>query len=239
MNNTKAFFNWSGGKDSAMSLYRLQRDGRYPIACLLTSINKEFQRISMHGVRRELLEEQARLLNIPLEILEVREQITMPEYNELLRRRLSGFKQQQIEYAIFGDIFLEDLKKYREDQLSQVGIKGVFPIWKESTHDLIEEFLDLGFKAITVCVNEKFLDRSFVGRVMDRQFFKDLPANVDPCGENGEYHSFVFDGPILKEPVRFKTGEIVYRRYESAKSDKDDACPAVDTGFWYCDLLAA
>ena len=136
-------------------------------------------------------------------------------------------------HLIFGDIFLEDLKKYREVQLAQVGLQAVFPIWKRPTTELLREFIDLGFKAVLVCINEKYLDRSFAGRLIDDSFIKDLPVNVDPCGENGEYHSFVFDGPIFKKPIIVTKGEIAYRKYEAAKGDNTQ----YDTGFFYCDLL--
>jgi len=242
-NCPKAFFNWSGGKDSALTFYYLQRQGHYDIKYFLTSVNKDFQRISMHGVRIELLKKQAHSLGIPLKLLEVPEKLTLAEYDRLMQNQLTIFKKQGIEHAIFGDIFLEDLKKYREDQLAKVEIQGVFPIWQRPTSQLVKEFLTLGFKAITVCVNEKFLDRSFVGRMMDEQFFKDLPKNVDPCGENGEYHSFVFDGPLFKKAVLFKRGEVVYRRYESSDPTAANQTGTVGAGnvyqdgFWYCDLL--
>jgi diphthamide synthase (EF-2-diphthine--ammonia ligase) len=134
---------------------------------------------------------------------------------------------------------LEDLKKYREERLARVGIKGVFPIWKIPSIELVREFIDLGFKAVLVCVNEKVLDRSFAGRMLDEALLKDLPPNVDPCGENGEYHSFVYDGPIFKQPVAFELGEVVHRDYAKANPDSSvcSSSPAVHTGFWYCDLI--
>ena len=232
---SKVFFNWSGGKDSAMSLFYLKQKPEYWIECLLTSVNQEFQRISMHGVRVELLQAQAQAVGISLKILYVPEKVTLPEYDQLMNRQLQEFKKKEITKAVFGDIFLEDLKKYREDQLAKVGIQGIFPIWKIPTPKLAQDFLKLGFKAITVCVNEKFLNKSFVGRVMDKTFFKDLPNNVDPCGENGEYHSFVFDGPIFQKPISFKKGDIIYRRYDPPA--QNSSSEVYDTGFWYCDLL--
>ena len=138
-------------------------------------------------------------------------------------------------------IFLEDLKQYREQKLNEVGIQAEFPLWKENTKNLLEEFISLGFKAITVCVNAKLLDESFVGRIIDKQFLEDLPRGVDPCGENGEFHTFVFDGPIFKTPVDFKIGEKVLRSYQSTE-DEEDQCFQTDdklkwdTSFWYCDL---
>ncbi len=186
----------------------------------------------MHGVREELLTQQAQSIGIPLHKLMVPEMPTMEIYNDLMEQTLQAFKQEDIEYSIFGDIFLEDLKKYREERLARVGMKGIFPIWKRSSQELVREFIDLGFKAVLVCVDEKVLDRSFIGRPIDDALLKDLPANVDPCGENGEYHSFVYDGPIFRHPVAFDFGEVVHRDYAGTTQTAE-----VHTGFWYGDLV--
>ena len=241
----KAILNWSGGKDSSLSLYRLLHAREYDIQYLLTSVNHQFQRISMHGVRVALLEEQAESIGIPLRKLMVPEMPSMEIYDQMMAKTLREFKTEGIEHAIFGDIFLEDLKKYREEQLAKVDMKGVFPIWRESTSQLIEDFIGLGFKAILVCINEKYLDKSFAGRLIDKHFLSDLPKNVDPCGEKGEYHSFVYDGPIFHTPIKFHAGEIVYRNYKPVDNNphlSNNICPSsntpnFDTGFWYCDLL--
>ncbi|GAA3740994.1 diphthine--ammonia ligase [Flavobacterium ginsengisoli] len=240
----KALFNWSSGKDSALALYKILQNKDFKIECLLTSVNKQYQRISMHGIRLELLQNQAESIGIPLKILEVPEMPTMEVYEQVMTKTLTELKQNGIRYSIFGDIFLEDLREYRENQLAKIGLNGVFPIWKIPTQDLIQEFISLGFKTIVVCVNEKYLDKSFVGRVIDQDFINDLPENVDVCGENGEFHTFTFDGPIFSKPIDFEIGEIVYRKYE--KPEKEDssnkACDtndetAFDFGFWYCDLI--
>lgn len=243
MTKPKAVFNWSGGKDSALCLHHVLQEKQYEIDCLLTSVNAEYQRISMHGVRTELLEEQAKAIGISLKKLMLPEMPTMSVYDEKMQETWREFKEKGINYSIFGDIFLEDLKRYREQQLAKVQIKGVFPLWQKNTDYLINEFIDAGFKAVLVCVNEKYLDQSFAGRLIDRDFLKDLPKNVDPCGEYGEYHSFVYDGPIFKNPVTFETGEVVYRNYKPVSKEKEeDTCfsnrtQSYDTGFWYCDLL--
>lgn len=240
----KAIFNWSSGKDSALALYKILQNTDYEIECLLTSVNKEYQRISMHGIRVDLLHEQAKNIGIPLKILEVPEMPTMEIYEKVMTETLLGIKQNGITHSIFGDIFLEDLCVYRENQLEKIGLKGVFPLWKISTKDLFQEFISLGFKTIVVCVNEKYLDKSFVGRIIDQDFINDLPKNVDVCGENGEFHTFTFDGPIFSKPVDFEIGEIVYRKYEKPEKQEtsNTACDtnddtAFDFGFWYCDLL--
>lgn len=239
----KALFNWSSGKDSALALYKIQQNPEFKIDCLLTSVNQKFQRISMHGVRVELLEQQAKSIGIPLEIMQIPEMPTMEVYENVMQETLEKLKQKGITHSIFGDIFLEDLRKYREDKLATMGFEGVFPLWKIPTKDLIQEFISLGFKTIVVCVNEKYLDKSFVGRIIDQKFIDDLPENVDVCGENGEFHTFSFDGPIFQKPIDFEIGEIVYRKYEKPKQESSNtACDTNDTtaydyGFWYCDLI--
>jgi uncharacterized protein (TIGR00290 family) len=240
MSFRKAVFNWSGGKDSALALHKTIEAGDPSVSCLLTTVNEIFGRVSMHGVRTELLERQAEQIGIPLVQVKLPEMPDMPTYEKLMLERLLKLTNDDIGTAVFGDIFLDDLRKYREDKLSTIGMNCLFPIWKISTRSLIEEFMDLGFKAITVCVDEKHLDRSFVGRAIDRSFIDDLPSDVDPCGENGEYHSFVYDGPIFKEPVLFKKGDIVYRKYSRSQSESSgdaNVADPFDTGFWYCDLL--
>lgn len=198
----------------------------------------------MHGVRVELLEAQAERIGIPLVKMEIPDMPSMEVYEQTMREKLSELKKEGITTSIFGDIFLEDLRAYRENKLAELDLKGVFPLWKQPTDRLIREFLDLGFKTITTCVNEKFLDKSFVGRVIDEDFLNDLPANVDPCGENGEFHTFVYDGPIFSEPIKFEVGEKVLRKYEAPKTEDDsDQCFSKEKedptqyGFWYCDLI--
>ena len=241
----KAIFNWSSGKDSALALYKVLQNSEFEITCLLTSVNQQFQRISMHGVRVELLEQQARSLGLSLEIMQIPEMPTMEAYENVMNETLTKLKNQGVTHSIFGDILLEDLRKYREEQLEKIGFKAVFPLWQIPTADLIQEFISLGFKTIVVCVNERFLDKSFVGRVIDQDFINDLPENVDVCGENGEFHTFTFDGPIFSKTIDFEIGEIVYRKYEKPKQEEssETACDTsssdvFDFGFWYCDLIA-
>lgn len=241
----QAIFNWSGGKDSALSLYKILKSEEYEVNCLLTSINEQYRRISMHGVREELLIHQTESIGIPLVKMYLPEMPTMEVYENVMRSTLLDLQSKGATTSIFGDIFLEDLRQYRENKLAELDLKGVFPLWKIPTKDIIKEFLDLGFKTITTCVNDKFLDKSFVGRVIDESFLNDLPDNVDPCGENGEFHTFVFDGPIFKDAIPFEKGEIVYRKYtpttqkDDTSYDCDDSSQdnPFDNGFWYCDLL--
>lgn len=236
----KIIFNWSGGKDSALCLYKIIQQKQYAILCLLTSVSEPYQRVSMHGVRLDVLEAQTKSIGLPLYKMFIPEMPSMEVYEELMMSTLGSLKAQGATASLFGDIFLEDLRAYREHQLSKIGLKGVFPLWKIDTKELVREFIDLGFKAITTCVNDNYLDKSFVGRIIDYDFINDLPANVDPCGENGEFHSFVFDGPIFKTPVSYIKGELVYKKYNAPKQSEDDNKESpFENGFWYCDLLLA
>jgi uncharacterized protein (TIGR00290 family) len=232
----KAIFNWSSGKDSALALYKILNEDQFEVTSLLTSINKEFQRISMHGVHVSLLEKQAESLGFPLIKMELPKEPSMEEYREIMSKTMNAIQSQGVSHSIFGDIFLEDLRKYREDQLQAIGMEGVFPLWKIDTTDLIHEFLNLGFRTIVTCINETYLDKSFAGRIIDKDFIKDLPENVDPCGENGEFHTFTFDGSIFKNPIQFEVGEIVKKTYPKPKSDGSE-----ENGeyvFWFCDLIS-
>ncbi|MCT2407282.1 diphthine--ammonia ligase [Chryseobacterium antibioticum] len=231
----KAVFNWSSGKDSALALYHVLQENRIEVTSLLTSINEEFQRISMHGVHVSLLEKQAESLGFPLIKMELPKEPSMDEYRDLMNKTMSKIQAMGITQSVFGDIFLEDLRKYREEQLQSIGMEALFPLWKQNTTDLIHEFLDLGFKTIVTCVNETYLDKSFAGRIIDKDFINDLPENVDPCGENGEFHTFTFDGPIFKEPVQFEIGETVKKTYPKPKTDAEDKEGAYV--FWFCDLI--
>jgi len=217
----KIIFTWSGGKDSCLALYDLKETGNYKILALLTTLTEDFDRISMHGVRRSLLLKQAKSIGIPLEKMYIAKDSLCKEYQDRMADLLTRYKAKGALSVAFGDVFLEDIRKYREDMLEKIGMKGVFPLWKKKSPELAKRFIDLGFKAIIVCIDSKVLGKEFVGRIFDKQFLKDLPQNIDPCGENGEFHSFVFDGPIFKKPVEYEKGEIVLR----------------DNCFYFCDLI--
>ncbi|MCW3075988.1 MAG: hypothetical protein JWO32_597 [Bacteroidetes bacterium] len=236
----KAILNWSGGKDSALCLYHFLKQDQFEVISLLTSVSEKHQRISMHGVRVELLEEQAKSIGLPLFKMYVPDMPTMEAYEKIMSESLTDFKNKGTSVSVFGDIFLEDLRKYREDQHKPFGMKALFPLWQRPTSEILTEFIDLGFKTIITCVNEKYLDKSFAGRIIDTDFINALPPNVDPCGENGEFHTFVFDGPLFSKPVQFEKGEIVYRKYENPSQNSRDAennNSPYNTGFFYIDLL--
>jgi len=204
-------FTWSGGKDSAMALLALRREGRYSVKALLTSVTADYDRISMHGVRRELLEQQAASAGIPLEVVTIPKGATNEEYEEKMRDALKKYRSEGVLSAVFGDIFLEDLRRYRIERLKKLGMRALFPLWMRNTRELAGEFVRLGFKAVITCVDTEALDGGFAGRELDAALLAALPASVDPCGENGEFHSFVYDGPIFRKPIPIRRGKRILR----------------------------
>jgi uncharacterized protein (TIGR00290 family) len=235
MNKEKAIFCWSGGKDSALALYKVLQQGSYEFIALLTTINEEYKRISMHGVREELLEEQSKQIGIPLEKIYVSNNGTNEEYEKNMEAALQKYKSLGVNKVIFGDIFLEDLKIYRENNLAKIGMTAIFPLWKQDTKKLISEFIDLDFKTIICCTNNDFFDKHAVGKIIDKRFVSSLSPGIDPCGENGEFHTFTYEGPIFKFPIRIKTGEKVLKTYE-ARCMKDDKETTEVKGYWFIDL---
>ncbi len=203
----KAILSWSGGKDCALALYEIQKERKYEIIGLFVTITKEYDRVTMHGVKRELIKEQANKIGIPTHEVFIPKNVSNEDYNKIMKKEMMILKEKGISSVIFGDLFLEDVKKCREENLSKIGMKGIFPLWKRKSEDIIENFIKLGFKAIIVCIDSKFLDTSFLGKIIDEKFLNNIPKNVDPAGENGEFHTFVFDGPIFKKPVKFEKGE--------------------------------
>lgn len=213
-------FCWSGGKDSAMALHALLQRKDFRVAALLTTVTEGYERISMHGVRRELLHQQARCLGLPLDEVRIPPQCVDSIYESRMQAALRVHFDNGIRKVAFGDIFLEDLRAYREKNLARLGMTALFPLWKRNTGELIQYFHSHGFRSLAVCVDPKALGRSFAGRELDHSYFADLPTGVDHCGENGEFHTFTFDGPIFTEAIRFRKGEIVER-----------------DSFIFCDLL--
>jgi uncharacterized protein (TIGR00290 family) len=187
----------------------------------------------MHGLRRDLLLKQVMEIDIPSSTIELPEQPDMATYESLMGTTLKSLKDEGFDHAAFGDIFLQDLKTYRERQMAGYGLKTIFPLWQKDSKTLLQEFIDLGFKAILVCVDAKKLDASFAGRIIDERFIADLPNGVDPCGENGEYHTFCFDGPIFKKAIPFQIGERIYREYDAPSGGQTEE----KAQFWFCDLL--
>jgi uncharacterized protein (TIGR00290 family) len=218
----RVLLSWSGGKDSALALYELERAGECEIAALLTTVTDATGRIGMHAVRRELVARQADSLRLPLRELMVPPFPANDVYEAAMRGVLEEFAASGVRRVAFGDLFLEDIRTYREGMLAGLGLQGLYPVWGRDTSMLVREFLEVGFRAVLVCVDVEVLDASFAGRELDRALLAELPAGVDPCGENGEFHTFVFDGPGFRSPIAFERGDV---RRESS--------------FAFCDLVPA
>lgn len=217
----KALFCWSSGKDSALALHTIRRCPDYEIVSLLTTITEVYDRISLHGVRRALVEQQAASLGLPLEEVFVPPQADNGQYEVRMAEALARHQAAGVTAVVFGDIFLEDLRQYREEKLAPLGLKAVFPLWKRDTRSLLEELFRAEFRGVTTCVDTRVLGPEFVGREIDASFLAELPTGVDPCGENGEFHSFVYDGPLFRQRIPFTLGERVLR----------------EERFYYCDLV--
>lgn len=214
----RAIVSWSGGKDCMLALWEVRRE--LDVAALVTTVTADFQRISMHGVRASLLERQAAALGLALDPVAINYPCSNGEYEEKMRVAFARHQEAGVAKVICGDIFLEDVRRYREERL--FGAEAcVFPLWKRDSSELARQFLELGFQAVVCCVDTQALEKEFAGRLYDAAFLRDLPARVDPCGENGEFHTFVFAGPLFASPVRFRRGECVLR----------------EGRFHYCDLV--
>ena len=216
---------WSGGKDCAMALYELSRNTDYEVVALLTTVSEEYKRISHHGVREELLELQAQAIGIRLDKIYLPSNNSHPctnaVYEQIMGDAMRRYIRQGVDTVGFGDLFLEDLRAWREKKLAAIGMRAVFPLWKRPTGELAREIINLGFKGYLSCV-EGQVGPGFAGRSFDAALLADLPANIDPCGENGEFHTFVYAGPIFSQPVHTQLGPIVVR-----------------DGRYYADLLSA
>lgn len=219
--NEKVLVSWSGGKDCAYALHEYVHENGHEIAALLTTVTEGYDRISMHGVRRSLLRSQAESLGYPLEEVLIPQQCTDEEYGRLMGSTLEKYNNLGVRGVVFGDLFLEDVRNYREEKLAGIGMKGIFPIWGIDSVELARSFIDQGFRAIVVCVDTEALEGDYVGREYDDRFLSDLPTTVDPCGENGEFHTFVYDSPLFSRSIKFKRGEKVLR----------------EDRFYYCDLV--
>lgn len=203
-----------------MALHALLQGKEFRVVALLTTVTESYERVSMHGVRRDLLERQTESIGLPLHEVRIPPQCVNPIYEARMEEALRVHYENGVRRVAFGDIFLEDLRTYREKNLARIGMTALFPIWKRDTRELIRTFHAEKFRAITVCIDGKVLDRSFAGRELDDDFFRELPGNADPCGENGEFHTFVFDGPIFRTAIAVRTGEVTER-----------------DSFVFCDLL--
>jgi uncharacterized protein (TIGR00290 family) len=210
---------WSGGKDSALALLALRRDD-VEVAALVTTVTEGYDRISMHGVRRELLHRHADATGYPLVEVAIPPDCVNADYEERMARAFAAPPLDGVDCVAFGDLFLEDVRAYREERLAQAGRRALFPLWGRDTRELAREFVQGGFEAFVCCLDPRRLDPAFAGRAYDERLLAELPDDVDPCGEHGEFHTFVHAGPVLDEPVQCRTSEVVER-----------------DGFVFCDLV--
>jgi len=218
---SKIIHHWSSGKDSALSLYYLQK--KYTIKRLITTLNLKTYRVSMHGIPKELLMAQQKSIGIAIQNVYLDSDASLETYNKQMQYVYQDLFEEGFNTVSFGDILLEDLKLYREAQLDKIGMSYSFPLWGKNTLEVMKEFIHLGFKAVVVAVQTDKLSKEWVGRVIDDSFLEDLPAGVDASGENGEYHTFVFDGPNFSFPIKYQIEKVVTHNY-FANSDVDDNC---------------
>ena len=228
MSANKTVFHWSSGKDSALALYYLLNDSTYQTDHLVTSVNDHYERVTMHGTPLRLLEAQFESIGLKNSLIRLPLSPSMDVYEQEMEKSMTFLKEAGYSYAAFGDIFLEDLKTYREKEMKRLGFETVFPLWKKDTTSLIQNFVDLGFKAVIVCAND-LLGADFLGRTIDMDLVRELPDEVDPCGENGEFHTFCYDGPIFRKTIDFSLGEKIKRSYPDP-----DGKGTVD--FWFQEL---
>jgi uncharacterized protein (TIGR00290 family) len=233
----KAILFWSGGKDSALCLYKIMQEGHYEVVALVTTISADLKRVSMHGIREELIEEQAKRIQMKnggqgifLHKMYINSHSTNEVYEASLERILLNYKLEGIHKVIFGDIFLEDLRAYRETLLQKYGMHGVYPLWKLPTGELINQFIDLGFKTMICCCDNRLLDEHVLGKVIDEELVRSFPPEIDPCGENGEFHTFTFAGPLFSQEIKLIPGERVLKVYELESGMKQEH------GFWFIDM---
>lgn len=232
MTKQKVSMSWSGGKDSAFALHKILSNAKYEVMNIHTAFNSETKRVGMHGIPEALIEAQANSMGLPLEKIFLPPDTGNKTYEEVMREFCLGQKKKGVEKIVYGDIFLEDLKQYREKQLSQVGLEAVFPLWGCKTEDLIDQFIDKGFKTMICCADNKYFDSFIAGKTVTKKFIAALPASVDPCGENGEFHTFTYAGPLFKKPIEFIIGKTVLKHYNINRSNEETKY----YGFWFLDL---
>ena len=232
----KVTISWSGGKDSSFALYKILQSPQYEVMSLHTVISEENNRVGMHGIREDLIEKQAQSIGLPLVKLYLESSASHDAYDKLMKDFYQCCVQNGIQGVVFGDIFLEDLKKFREDLLQPFNLNGIFPLWKLDTTKLITEFINTGFKTLLCAADAKHFSSEQMGKTIDNDFISHLPEGVDPCGENGEFHTFVYDGPIFKKAIEFEYGSVVKKAYSFQKRTENEI-QTVETGFWFQDLL--
>ncbi|HLI63172.1 MAG TPA: hypothetical protein VKV05_07210 [Terriglobales bacterium] len=211
MNKQKAWVSWSSGKDSAWALEMVRRQGESEIVALLTTVNQTHRRVAMHAVREELLERQAESLDLPLVKVPLPWPCPNAAYESAMADAIERARREGVTQMVFGDLFLEDIRRYREGKLTGTGIQPLFPLWEINTAGLARQMVESGLKAILTCVDPQKLDRSFAGRMFDGALLAELPPGIDPCGENGEFHTLAIAGPMFRQPIAVEPGEVVER----------------------------
>lgn len=229
----KVSISWSSGKDAALALYSIKQEGLLEVVSLHTNISKEMGRVGMHGTPLALVEAQAQAIGLPLEIVQVAANSTNQSYEEAMLHYYSQLREQGLEGIVFGDIFLEDLRTYREQLVAKAGLQAYFPLWQWPTAHLAEQLVALNFKAVVCAADDRYFSADAAGSNYDRQFLAHLPEDCDPCGENGEFHTFVADGPYFKKPIAYSCGERLHKTYPLSRGSSKAA------GMWFMELLPA
>lgn len=226
----KVSISWSGGKDGCYALYKVLQEKELEVVSLHTSFNSELKRVGMHGTPEALIEAQAAAIGIPLQKIYVPADSSNASYEAAMLDFYRQQKEAGIEAIVFGDIFLEDLKAYRDALVARAGLEAIYPLWQQDTHQLLNNFLEAGFKTAICAVDAKFFKPETAGSTLDQHFIANLPLDVDPCGERGEFHTFVYDGPLFRQPVVFECADLVHKNY-SMGTNSDTSL-----GFWFADL---
>ncbi|MFZ6008989.1 MAG: ATP-binding protein [Bacteroidota bacterium] len=232
----KITISWSGGKDSAFALYKILLSGEYDVASLHTVINKQTGRVSMHGLREDLIRRQTEVLGIPWIKIDLESADDHATYKKTMHAFYKQCADRGISEIGFGDIFLEDLRQFRLSLLEPFGLCAAFPLWKQDTKMLIDDFRNVGFKTLICAADAKHFSRDALGETIDEMWLKALPSTVDPCGENGEFHTFVYDGPIFKKPVLYALGDVVQKVYSFQKVTDDGTVEKIESAFWFQEI---
>lgn len=236
MKKQKVTVSWSGGKDSAFALYKILVSGEYDVLGLHTVVDENSKRVGLHGVREEMIRLQAEAIGLPVEFVFLPASDDHQQYESVIKTYYKLCKQRGAEGIIFGDIFLEDLKHYREKLLTESALSPIFPLWKIDSAVLLNDFINSGFKTLICSANAEFFTKDQVGKTIDEAFVNELPLGVDACGENGEFHTFVYDGPIFKKPIVFRLEDVVRKSYVYNKKNDDGTLQALESSFWFQDF---
>lgn len=233
----KVTISWSGGKDATFSLYKIQQSHVFEVVHLHTVVDATTLRVGMHGIPEALIKEQAVAIGLPLRILYLEKSESNEKYELLMKEFYESCAQEGIEAVVFGDIFLEDLRRYRETLLLASNLTGIYPLWKINTENLLTDFINTGFKTLVCCANAEYFVENEVGKTIDHTFIRWLPPNVDPCGERGEFHTFVYDGPLFAKSLDVRRGRVVQHQYEFDVRAEDETLHRKKSTFWFQELL--